>query len=744
MRRISEQTLGRANGALGWTSRGMGLTRILGGIMIFALLHNPAQAVQSVTLAWNPSPDVSVVGYNVHYGATSGTYTNTVDAGTATNRTIPGLIEGRTYYFAATAYNTTGLESAFSNEMGYTVPLSNNLPTVTLTSPANGASYRAPGTCSLAANVTANGHSITKVQFYSGATLLGEDASAPYSLIWSNVSTGSYGLTARAVYDAGSTVASSSVGITVASATAVATLWPSTSAPGVMDNGPDSAVELGVKFRSDVAGSITGIRFYKATANTGIHVGNLWTSTGTLVATATFTGETASGWQQVNFATPVAISASTIYVASYHVNSGHYSTDVNYFATAGVDNGSLHALANGVSGGNGVYAYGTSSTFPNLTWSTANYWVDVAFQGGLPATLTSIAVTPANPTVLAGATQQFTATGTYSDGSKQNLTSLAAWGSSSTAVATVNASGLATAVSAGTTTLSAALTGISGRSSLVVTMISPTIALTSPTNGASYTSPAVITFAPNITANGHTITKVQLYNGVTLLGENTSAPYAFTWSNVSAGGYNLTARAVYDAGSAVDSSPVNINVTGLPAPWQATDIGSVGAVGSASMSSGVYTLKGAGNVSGSADNFRFVYQSLSGDGEIKAQISSMQTTSMSARAGGMIRESLTSGSKYAFMGISPDGTFWWQARNYTGGSTRSITSSVGMPPNAWLRLVRTGDTLYGYESTDGTTWTLVNSRKITMATSIYVGLVVASGSTNTLNTATFTNTNVVP
>jgi hypothetical protein len=77
--------------------------------------------------------------------------------------------------------------------------------------------------------------------------------------------------------------------------------------PGVADSGPDSAVELGVKFQSDVAGKIAGIRFYKATANTGTHVGNLWSSAGTKLATATFSGETASGWQQVSFATPVAI-----------------------------------------------------------------------------------------------------------------------------------------------------------------------------------------------------------------------------------------------------------------------------------------------------------------------------------------------------------------------------------------------------------------------------------------------------
>jgi hypothetical protein len=183
------------------------------------------------------------------------------------------------------------------------------------------------------------------------------------------------------VSDAGSPqqFAGNTLSITISSAPSTVSIWPSTTVPGTADSGPDSAVELGVKFKSDVAGKITGIRFFKATANTGSHVGNLWSSAGTKLATATFSGETASGWQQVNFATPVAISSNTVYVASYHASNGHYSDDDNYFASKGVDNPPLHALANGVSGSNGVYAYGSSSSFPTQTWKSANYWVDVLF-----------------------------------------------------------------------------------------------------------------------------------------------------------------------------------------------------------------------------------------------------------------------------------------------------------------------------------------------------------------------------
>jgi hypothetical protein len=134
-----------------------------------------------------------------------------------------------------------------------------------------------------------------------------------------------------------------------------------------------------VKFKADVNGTITGIRFYKGTGNTGTHIASLWTTTGTKLATATFSNETATGWQQVKFATPVPITAGTVYVASYFAPNGHTAADVSYFAASGVDNVPLHALRDGVSGGNGVFKNGNSNGFPNTTTSATNYWVDVVF-----------------------------------------------------------------------------------------------------------------------------------------------------------------------------------------------------------------------------------------------------------------------------------------------------------------------------------------------------------------------------
>ena len=104
---------------------------ILGSFLfsvLFAVMQLSAFATASVTLAWNASTDPGVAGYNVYYGGASGAYTNELCAGNATNATISGLVEGTTYYFAATSYVASGLESPFSSEVSYLVPL--NAPIV--------------------------------------------------------------------------------------------------------------------------------------------------------------------------------------------------------------------------------------------------------------------------------------------------------------------------------------------------------------------------------------------------------------------------------------------------------------------------------------------------------------------------------------------------------------------------------------------------------------------------------------
>src|SRR5262249_14698379 len=147
-----------------------------------------------------------------------------------------------------------------------------------------------------------------------------------------------------------------------------ASIWPSNPVPAIVDGGDPGAVELGVKFQADVAGTIIGIRFYKSAANTGTHLGNLWTTAGAKLGTGTFAGGTARRRRQITFGPPVAIQANRVYGASYCAPNGHSSATRDSFATQGVDTPPLHALASGVSGGNGVYAYGAASSFPTNTF----------------------------------------------------------------------------------------------------------------------------------------------------------------------------------------------------------------------------------------------------------------------------------------------------------------------------------------------------------------------------------------
>src|SRR3954471_22217782 len=106
----------------------------------------------------------------------------------------------------------------------------------------------------------------------------------------------------------------------LAQAACPCSIWSASATPGPQINDPN-ALELGVKFRSDSAGYITGLRFYKYSQNTGQHTGSLWSSSGTLLGTVTFGTESASGWQEATFPAPIAISAATTYVASYHTNT---------------------------------------------------------------------------------------------------------------------------------------------------------------------------------------------------------------------------------------------------------------------------------------------------------------------------------------------------------------------------------------------------------------------------------------
>jgi Domain of unknown function (DUF4082) len=156
-------------------------------------------------------------------------------------------------------------------------------------------------------------------------------------------------------------------------------LWDDTFVPAVISENDAHAIELGVQFTPDTDGFITGVRFYKGPLNTGVHTGSLWATDGTQLATATFSNESTTGWQEVDFSSPVPVTAGTTYVASYHTTTGFYSETVGQFQSQGVDNSPLHAGISTATAPNGVFAYGDGG-FPTSSFASTNYWVDVVFS----------------------------------------------------------------------------------------------------------------------------------------------------------------------------------------------------------------------------------------------------------------------------------------------------------------------------------------------------------------------------
>lgn len=180
----------------------------------------------------------------------------------------------------------------------------------------------------------------------------------------------------------------------------------------------------------------------------------------------------------------------------------------------------------------------------------------------------------------------------------------------------------------------------------------------------------------------------------------------------------------------------------LPYPWTTWDVGDVLLGGSAACSNGTYTVSGSGvDIWSTNDSFQFVYQPWTGDGQIVARVTGVEDTAPWAKAALMYRESLDPGSPNAIVYLSPENGVSMQSRATTDALTYSTNTVSGTPPT-WLALLRLGDVLTGYKSTDGVNWTPVGTNTIPMADSIYVGLAVSSKSNGTLNTSTFDHVSV--
>jgi hypothetical protein len=353
----------------------------------------------SAAVSWTAPTNTggsAITSYKVtpYIGSTAQTPMTVTGSPPATSTTVTGLTNGTTYTFTVSATNATGTgpESAQSNAV---TPVA--APTVTSVTPSQGATNVAvsmaptatfsqavvPSTVSFTLQDSAGNAVGGSLSFGSGNTVA---TFTPASSLSSSVT---YTATVSGAQNTSGVAMTSpfSWSFTTVGAQCPCSIWQSGTPTGASDDSDTSAVNLGLKFQANVSGFINAVRFYKESDNTGTHLGSLWSSTGTLLASGTFSNESASGWQELDFSTPVAITAGTTYVASYHTNAGHYAVTSNGLASP-VTNGPLTALASG-----GVYAYGSGNAFPSSSFNASNYWVDVVYSqtaGATPPTVTTV------------------------------------------------------------------------------------------------------------------------------------------------------------------------------------------------------------------------------------------------------------------------------------------------------------------------------------------------------------------
>ncbi|MGY3290092.1 glucose/arabinose dehydrogenase [Bradyrhizobium sp. LM3.6] len=325
--------------------------------------------------------------------------------------------------------------------------------------------------------------------------------------------------------------ATSAATATVGAASATTTLF--TTQTPVNTNATDGTgadYELGMRFTSDASGVIQAIRYYKASNETGTHIGHIWSATGQELATVTFTNEGASGWQQQTLATPLTIAAGTTYVVSVNINSYYVSTTQGF--ASGISNGGLNAPV-----GAGVFDY-TEGAFPTATYQNANYFRDVVFA----ASGTQPTNHPGTVSVSGTPTQNQTLTATVSDADGLPGSITYQWQRSTDGTTWSNITG----ATASTLTLGQAQVGGFIRVSAVYTdslgsSETPVSAATA-TKVANVNDIGIVTINGTATQNQTLTTSVADPDGVpaSITYRWQSSPDGTTWTNLSATTASLT------------------------------------------------------------------------------------------------------------------------------------------------------------------------------------------------------------
>jgi len=415
--------------------------------------------------------------------------------------TVPFVLSSVYVGIAVTSSNATATSTAVVDNLTIIQPnqAPNQPPSVTLTAPSNGATYTAPASMTVSANASDPEGQLTKVEFYSGASLIGTATASPYSMTWSSVPAGSYSVTAVAYDAAGNKTTSSAAGVTVsAPVNQPPTVTLTSPASGATYTAPASMTVSANA--SDPEGQLTKVEFYSGAS---------------LIGTAT--------------ASPYSMTWSSVAAGSYSVTAVAYD---------GAGNKTTSSAAN--------VTVSTASN-QNPTVSLATPVNGATFTAPASIVLNANASDPesrmARVEFYSGATLLATDTA-----SPYSFT----W--NSVAAGTYSITAKAFDLDGGSATSAAVTITVNANQP-------PTASVTSPSTGATFTAPASITITASASDPEGQLTKVEFYSGATLIGTATASPYTMTWSSVAAGTYSLTAKAYDAAGNTKTSTAVSVTVS---------------------------------------------------------------------------------------------------------------------------------------------------------------------------------------
>lgn len=455
---------------------------------------------------------------------------------TATNDQTGLSGTGRYVRIYGTARTTAYGYSIYEVEV-YGTAANNVLPTVSLTSPASTDAFTAPAAVTISATAVDTDGTISKVDFYNGTILLSSDVTAPYSFAWANVAAGTYAITAKATDNSGASVTSAAASITVASAPP---LCLPASASGDDGNIASNVLDNNLATRWSANGDGQWIQFCQGTVTnlSGVQI-------------AFYSGNVRQSIFDVQVSQDGQVWANVL----TGVRSSGTSLALENFIFPTQTAKYLRVLGHG------------------NTVNTWNSYTEVKLLTGEPPVnqLPSVAITsptnnasfhaPASITITANAADVDGAVSKvdfYNGATLLGTDATAPYAYTWSAVAIGNYSITAVATdNVGAVTTSAAV-------SLVVVAApvnaAPTITLTAPANNASVNAPGSISITATAADADGTISKVDFYNGTTLLFSDNTAPYAYTWTNVAAGTYAISAKATDNSGATATSATASVKV----------------------------------------------------------------------------------------------------------------------------------------------------------------------------------------